>query len=44
MRSEEEMLDLIIKVAEEDDRIRAAWLEGSRCNPNALKDIFRIMM
>lgn len=41
MRSEKEMLDLIFKVAGEDDRIRAAWLEGSRCNPNALKDIFQ---
>lgn len=41
MRSEEEMLNLIIKVAKNDERIRAAWLEGSRCNPNAPKDIFQ---
>ena len=34
MRSEKEMLDLIIKTAEEDPRVRAAYLEGSRVNPN----------
>ena len=41
MRSEKEMLDLIIKTAEEDPRIRAAYLEGSRVNPNVPKDIFQ---
>mgnify|MGYP000282039259 CR=1 FL=1 len=41
MRSEKEMLDLIIKTAEEDPRVRAAYLEGSRVNPNVPKDIFQ---
>lgn len=41
MRSEKKMLDLIIKTARNDERIRAAWIEGSRCNPMAPKDIFQ---
>jgi len=41
MRSEEEMLDLIIGTAHEDDRIRAVYMNGSRTNPNAPKDIFQ---
>lgn len=41
MRSEKEMLDLIITVANNDSRIRAAYLEGSRANPNVPKDIFQ---
>ena len=41
MRSEKEMLDLITKTAEEDPRIRAAYLEGSRVNPNVPADIFQ---
>lgn len=41
MRSEKEMMELIIEVAEKDDRIRAAFIGGSRCNPNAPKDIFQ---
>lgn len=41
MRTEKEMLDLIISTANEDDNIRAAYLEGSRVNPNADKDIFQ---
>ena len=41
MRSEAEMLELITNIAANDERIRAAWLEGSRCNPNAPKDIFQ---
>ena len=41
MRTEKDMLELIIKVAENDDRIRAAFIGGSRCNPNAKKDIFQ---
>jgi aminoglycoside 6-adenylyltransferase len=40
MRSESEMLDLILGVAKEDERIRAVTLNGSRANPNAPKDIF----
>ena len=38
MRSETQMLELIIKTANEDDRVRAAYLTGSRANPEALKD------
>ncbi|MCY9590397.1 aminoglycoside 6-adenylyltransferase [Paenibacillus chitinolyticus] len=41
MRSEQEMFDLIIKVAENDSRVRAVGLNGSRTNPNVSKDIFR---
>ncbi|CQR73187.1 Aminoglycoside 6-adenylyltransferase [Sporomusa ovata DSM 2662] len=41
MRSEKEMMDLIIAVANNDVRIRAAYLEGSRANPNVPKDIFQ---
>ena len=41
MRSEKEMFDLIIRTAEEDERIRAAYLGGSRVNPNVPRDIFQ---
>lgn len=41
MRTESEMLNLIIQAAYDDPRIRAAYLEGSRVNPNAFKDIFQ---
>ena len=35
------MLDLIVGTAEDDDRIRAVILNGSRADPNADKDIFQ---
>jgi aminoglycoside 6-adenylyltransferase len=41
MRSESEMKALILGIAEEDDRIRAVILNGSRANPNAAPDIFQ---
>ncbi|WP_217558849.1 aminoglycoside 6-adenylyltransferase [Paenibacillus sp. GbtcB18] len=41
MRSEQEMFDLIGKVAENDPRVRAVGLNGSRTNPNVSKDFFR---
>ena len=41
MRSEQEMMDLILGVAKEDKRIRAVYMNGSRTNPNAPKDIFQ---
>lgn len=41
MRSEKEILNLIVAVAEEDARIRAAILNGSRANPNAPRDPFQ---
>ncbi len=41
MRSEQEILELILDSAKNDDRIRAVILNGSRTNPNALRDIFQ---
>jgi aminoglycoside 6-adenylyltransferase len=41
MRSEEEIITLILNVANTDDRIRAVLLNGSRANPNATRDIFQ---
>ena len=41
MRSEKEMLELIVSTAENDDRIRAVIMSGSRANPNARRDIFQ---
>ncbi|WMJ22807.1 aminoglycoside 6-adenylyltransferase [Paludicola sp. MB14-C6] len=38
MRTEQEMYDLILSVARENDRIRGVYLNGSRANPNAKKD------
>lgn len=38
MRSEQEMLDLILNTARQEDRIRAVILNGSRANPNAKRD------
>jgi len=41
MRSEQEMLDLIVNTAQDDDRIRAVILNGSRANPSAPRDPFQ---
>ena len=41
MRTEQEMLDLIIGVAQADPRIKAVYMNGSRTNPNADRDIFQ---
>jgi len=41
MRTEKEMMDLIINTAKEDERIRAVYMNGSRTNPNVSKDIFQ---
>lgn len=41
MRTESEMLALIKYVALQDDNIRAAYIEGSRTNPEIKKDIFQ---
>ena len=38
MKTEQEMLDVIVNVAENDERIRGAYLFGSRANPNILND------
>ena len=41
MRSEEEIYRLLIDIAKSDDRILAAYMNGSRTNPNVPKDIFQ---
>ncbi len=41
MRSEQEMFDLILAAARQDERIRAVILNGSRANPNAPQDFFQ---
>ncbi|WP_221567930.1 aminoglycoside 6-adenylyltransferase [Alkalihalobacillus sp. TS-13] len=41
MRTEKEMMDLILGKAKKDERIRAVVLNGSRANPNVSKDIFQ---
>jgi len=41
MRSEQEILELILNTAKSDDRIRAVIMNGSRTNPNALRDILQ---
>ena len=38
MRTEKEMMDLILNVANADERIRAVSMEGSRANPTIQKD------
>ena len=41
MRTEQQMLDLIIETAQCDERIRAVIMNGSRANPNAPRDPFQ---
>lgn len=41
MRTEQEMFSLIISTAEADERIRAVFMNGSRTNKNADRDIFQ---
>jgi aminoglycoside 6-adenylyltransferase len=41
MRTEAEMLDLILQTAEKDDRIRVAIMNGSRANPSIPRDLFQ---
>jgi aminoglycoside 6-adenylyltransferase len=41
MRTEQEMFDLILKTAREDERIRGVCLEGSRVNPEIPRDLFQ---
>lgn len=41
MRTEQEMYDLLLETAREDDRILAVYMNGSRTNINAPKDIFQ---
>src|SRR5512136_1675716 len=41
MRNEQEILDLIVDIAQGDERIRAVVMNGSRANPNAPRDRFQ---
>lgn len=41
MRTEQQMMELILSTAEQDERIRAVAMNGSRTNPNVPKDIFQ---
>lgn len=41
MRKEDEMYDLILRIGNNDSRIRAIYMNGSRTNPTAKKDIFQ---
>lgn len=41
MRSEKEMYQLLMNIAEDDDRILAVYMNGSRTNANVPKDIFQ---
>lgn len=41
MRTEQEMFDLILGIAKADPRVKAVYMNGSRTNPNADKDIFQ---
>lgn len=41
MRSEDQMMELVLEVARRDERVRAVTLEGSRTNPNVPRDIFQ---
>lgn len=41
MRTEKEMFHIIIHSARRDDRVLAAYLKGSRANPNVPRDIYQ---
>lgn len=41
MRTEQEMYDLILEIANNDQRIRAVYMNGSRTNPNVVKDKYQ---
>lgn len=41
MRTEKQMLELLLGIAQRDDRILAVYMNGSRANPNVPKDIFQ---
>lgn len=41
MRSELEIMDLVMNVAKNDERVRAVFMQGSRTNPNAAADRFQ---
>ncbi|CUO14957.1 aminoglycoside 6-adenylyltransferase [Clostridium disporicum] len=41
MRNEKEMYELLLSVAEKDERIHAVYMNGSRTNKNVPRDIFQ---
>jgi len=41
MRTEQEMYDLILATTQQDTRIRAVYLNGSRANPKVPRDMFQ---
>jgi aminoglycoside 6-adenylyltransferase len=41
MRTQAEMMDLLMSTAQNDERIRAVIMNGSRVNPNAKRDFFQ---
>ena len=41
MRTEKEMYDMLLNIAQEDERIKAVYMNGSRTNKNVPKDIFQ---
>lgn len=41
MRTQQEMMDLILGFAQSDERVRAVFLNGSRANPHAPRDIYQ---
>ncbi|MBO5197336.1 MAG: aminoglycoside 6-adenylyltransferase [Lachnospiraceae bacterium] len=41
MRTEEEIYELILRIAQQDEGIRGVYMNGSRTNANAPKDIFQ---
>lgn len=41
MRTEQEMMDLILDTAKSDNRVLAAYLKGSRTNPKAPRDCYQ---
>ena len=41
MRSEQEIYQLLLEVAKKDERVKAVYMNGSRTNENAPKDIFQ---
>jgi aminoglycoside 6-adenylyltransferase len=41
MRTEQEMFNLILSIANKDERIRAVYMNGSRTNPNVVKDKYQ---
>ena len=41
MRTEQDIMALILSVASSDERIRAVFMSGSRSNPSAQKDIYQ---